>query len=317
MKTQYIRALVQREDLAPEKPIVFIASTPTVKATDGLILDQAGWDLERYRSNPVVIWAHDYTRLVIGRVTDMAVEGDALRVTIEFDRADPFAAEVERKIRDGFLNAVSVGFRIDWDALEIPKAGSGEGDRAISRKQELLEISVVPVPSDPTALVESRHLGRQLLEACQLTERAGAVLSGRNKTDLEQAAELIAAVLARAAKEDTEDAPPAEDPERSADTEEVVWAEVATAMVSLLRAETDEPEDARRAEYDRLALAYRRLGRTPPELLPVEQLRALGEAEIRGLFLEGEIPPPQEDPDAGAAIAALDALLALRALPAA
>ncbi len=113
-------------------PMRFVASTEGVKR-DGLDLKSGDWRLDNYRRNPVFLWAHDYWGLPIGRV-DVSVDGKRLIADVTFDRDDPFAAQVERKYRAGFLNAVSVG----WDTRE-------EGN-------DLLDISAVPVPGDPDAL---------------------------------------------------------------------------------------------------------------------------------------------------------------------
>lgn len=60
-----------------------------------------------------------------------------------FDPDDEFARAIERKCRNGFLNTVSVG----WDS---------RGDT-----NELLDISAVPVPGDPDALMERQIQPRQ------------------------------------------------------------------------------------------------------------------------------------------------------------
>lgn len=175
---------------AADGPIRFIASTEGVKR-DGLSLKAEDWSLDNYRRNPVIGWAHDYSRLPIGR-GEVAVEGDALVVDVTFDRADPFAAEVERKVRTGFVNAVSVG----WVDVE------GEG----GTQHDLLEVSVVPVPADPEALAE----GRAWLESLT-DERTGAVLSRRNREDLEEAKRLIDRVLKNADHADEKEEPEPED----------------------------------------------------------------------------------------------------------
>lgn len=158
---KYFRAYRADEAETPaDGPIRFVASTANV-ARDGLVIDPAGWQLEHYRANPVVLWAHDYygSRPPIGRA-DVFVDGERLMADITFDRADPFAADIERKYRAGFLSAVSVG----WDSLQIepPRAG---GAPRITRA-ELLDISAVPVPGDPDALKE-----RQARALAQISEQ--------------------------------------------------------------------------------------------------------------------------------------------------
>jgi hypothetical protein len=130
-------------------PIRFVASTEDV-ARDGMIIEAAGWDLAHYRANPVFLWGHDMlgSRPPIGKA-GVAVEGKRLMADVTFDQDDAFARDIERKYRDGFLNAVSVS----WDTREYaPRKEVGEPLRVT--KAELLAISAVPVPSDVGALMQ-------------------------------------------------------------------------------------------------------------------------------------------------------------------
>ena len=123
----------------------FTASTTGVKR-DGLDLEMKGGTFDNFRRNPVVLWAHDYLgrNLPIGKVEKIRVLKNELRVRVVFDEADPFAAEVARKYRDGFLNAVSIG----WEVVEF------DANTRTVTEWDLLDISAVPVPGDPDALME-------------------------------------------------------------------------------------------------------------------------------------------------------------------
>jgi HK97 family phage prohead protease len=146
MPIQFFRAIA---DLTPGDPagtpIRFTASTEQV-ARDGFIVDMAGWRLDNYRSNPVFLWAHDYASPPIGRAEVSTMDG-TLKADVTFDQADDFARQIERKYRDGFLSAVSVGFNAMNFAAPVQK-----GDAPHITEAELLDISAVPVPSDPRAL---------------------------------------------------------------------------------------------------------------------------------------------------------------------
>lgn len=136
--------------------IRFTASTEEV-ARDGIIIEAAGWKLDNYRKNPVVLWAHDYfgRNLPIGRSEKVAIEDKTMVADIKFDQGDEFAKQVERKYRAGFLNAVSVG----WNTLAIKPSKAGEAPKIT--EAELLDISAVPVPGDPDALMERELRGLQ------------------------------------------------------------------------------------------------------------------------------------------------------------
>ncbi|MDY6835502.1 MAG: HK97 family phage prohead protease [Chloroflexota bacterium] len=134
----------------------FVGSTEDLDR-DGEVIIAKGWDTANYKKNPVVLWGHDYRGLPIGRAKAV-IENKQLKfkeVTFADAETYPFADTVRRLIEGGYINTVSVGF--------IPKEwkdGQTEGEpRRTYTKQELLEVSVVPVPSNPNALVDARAAG--------------------------------------------------------------------------------------------------------------------------------------------------------------
>lgn len=248
-QTRYIRAFVDdasRREMATAEPgtsIQFIASTPDI-ARDGLIIESSAWQLDHYRANPIGLWCHDYTSVPIARF-DVQPDSDALRCKATFDQQDEFARKVEDKYRRGFLNAVSVG----WNTLRIePPARQGDVPRVT--KAELLDISFVPVPGDPGALIERQARGLQALHRS---------LSELNLDESDD--ELI---------HDGE------------------FEDVAAAMMRLYLPGLPMSERERRRSYNRLAAKYRRLGKVAPEWFADSELSALSIDELRGLFLEGE-----------------------------
>jgi HK97 family phage prohead protease len=141
---------VDRSALTDDSPLRVVMASEG-RMADGIDLRMSGARLERYRGNPVLGYGHRYfgrDNLPIGRVNpdSLAVEGQRMVGDLDFDQGDPFAREVERKMRSGYLNAVSIGFEVtDWEA----------GSRGIASGWELSETSVVPVPMDAAALVTS------------------------------------------------------------------------------------------------------------------------------------------------------------------
>ena len=118
-------------------------------------LDFDGLSFVNYMLNPVVMWAHDLSGrspsggLPIGRTLELA-KTDAGRLVAEFEFLDddPFARRVKNAWDKGFLRAAS----ISWLPVETSPARDG-GYR--DTRSDLLEWSIVPVPSDPDALRES------------------------------------------------------------------------------------------------------------------------------------------------------------------
>lgn len=221
---RYTRAYVRADDSAESGPLHFVVSTETL-GRDGLIIDADGWELDNYRLNPVVLWVHDYmgrVALPIGRA-EVEQRDSELHADITFDPDDPFAQAIERKYRARYLNAVSVG----WDTKEIKIVPSEVNEPNHITKAELLDVSAVPVPGDPNALIERqlaglRALGYEIALPVP-ADREGAVLSARNREDLEKARDLLAAVLKRASKDD--------DPDRGLDPEAVKFLETISSRL--------------------------------------------------------------------------------------
>lgn len=181
-------------------PIPFIAATEGRKA-DGIDLRMDAADLSRYAANPVVMYGHQYygrESLPIGRA-ETKIDGKRLLADVQFDLDDPFAATCDRKVRNMFLNAVSIGF----EAHDI-------GQDGVPERWELFEISLVPLPLDPDAvtdLSDGRELAiaRMLGLGGMLDGRAGKVLSAKNLKLVEDAITALTALKEAASKADEED----------------------------------------------------------------------------------------------------------------
>lgn len=122
-----------------------------------------GWSLENYQANPVVLWAHQSRDLPIARAIKVWKHSGKLKATAEFVPADmpvagPLAEAVYQMYKGGFLNATSVGMMpLEWKwATEEPRASQYGIDFL---EQELLEFSAVPIPANPSALVEAKSAG--------------------------------------------------------------------------------------------------------------------------------------------------------------
>ncbi len=254
MEQFFIRAYAEnaRGGKAGE-PMRFTASTEDV-ARDGLIIEASAWQLDNYRRNPVFLWAHDYfgQRPPIGRV-DAFSEETRLVADVLFDQGDAFAREIERKYHEGFLSAVSVGWRtLEFAPAENPKV------YGIVKRADLLDISAVPVPSDPKALKEreARALKDLRNEFDKLIQDGAADAPARGEFDLS-------------------------------------WEAAAYQMVRLLLAapqiatESDAARKLWLGQYRQIEKQYRKLGKTTPEVVSVD-FKALDANALRGLLLENE-----------------------------
>lgn len=170
-------------------------------ARDGHTLATAGWDLANFRANPIVLAVHDNKHIesVIGRAIDLPVKGDDLFADIEFmpRELNPLAEMTLQMVDAGYLRATSVGF-IPLDGK--PAKGRGQGAFDFSR-QELLEISIVPVGSLPDALLAARAAGIDTSPALDWARRIMETADMPEKKDT--AANVPGAAAARASNSPT------------------------------------------------------------------------------------------------------------------
>ncbi len=129
---------------------------------DGEIIEAKGWDLKNFKKNPVITWAHQYGELPIGKAPKVWVSEGKLKNLVEFpaEGVYEFADIVRRLVDGGFLKAESVGFKPYPDSIVEVEGGDGiKTPRRRLTKNELLEIAIVPVPSNPNALLEAKTKG--------------------------------------------------------------------------------------------------------------------------------------------------------------
>jgi HK97 family phage prohead protease len=206
---------VRKQIIAPadliesdKRALRFTISTASVDREQDTIA-VAGWDLSNYKNNPVVLWGHDSSRLPIGRAFDVAVEGGALKASVEFIPEDmpeggAFAESVYRLARGGFIAATSVGFRpLKWDYSTDKDRGADDWFPGIDfTEQELVELSIVTVPANPEALVDAPLPGEGTAIATPNPDTGEELTSlsadWANKIQAELAAKLINEELIRA-----------------------------------------------------------------------------------------------------------------------
>ncbi len=112
------------------------------------VLDPEGADLENFRKNPVVLFAHNYRTPPVGKAIWIKQAVDGIIAKVQFATTQ-LAEDVFQLYKKGFMKAFSVGFIgkewVDTDGEKDP--------RRTWTKWELVEFSAVPVPANPDALV--------------------------------------------------------------------------------------------------------------------------------------------------------------------
>lgn len=118
----------------------------------GTRINPKGWDLGNFKKNPIALFGHN-PEFPIGQWSNIRMEGDKLVATLKLaakgtsDRINEIIGLVEQKV----LRATSVGFSV----IKFGTAGKDEFDFV---EQELHEVSVVAVGSNPNALAKARAL---------------------------------------------------------------------------------------------------------------------------------------------------------------
>ena len=140
------------------------ASTMTTPIEDreGEVVVTAGMDTKQYSKNPVLCWSHTYSVLPVGKAVE--VEASPTGLVGKFKVATTgFANDVWQLIKDGMLNAVSIGF-IRMQTYKRGQPGFVEACKQygveitatltrITTKSVLVETSLVCTPCNREALV--------------------------------------------------------------------------------------------------------------------------------------------------------------------
>jgi hypothetical protein len=166
--------------------IPYLLSNNSV-ARDGHTVKSDGFELGNYRANPVFLWAHDTGQPPVGRVVEITMSSTTLRGVVEYADADlsPFADMIFRMVKKRYLNAVS----ISWLPMEWKFSTDRNRPGGVDfLRQDLLEVSQVPVPAMASALATARAEGIDTGPMVRWAEQiidSGA--SGRPRSAVEQA----------------------------------------------------------------------------------------------------------------------------------
>lgn len=149
----------------PERVFRFVASTESVDRMGDIV--RQNWKLTNFKANPVILWGHrpDMSDAIMGRsVMETVVTGSGgarLELAVEFARQEhnPQAEMKFLMYRDGFLKAGSVGF----NPLKVTDVRDPEERRRLGlgpwgcvfEEAELLEFSLVAIPANPDAVIQS------------------------------------------------------------------------------------------------------------------------------------------------------------------
>ena len=157
----HIRAI--SEDVEETRTIEFIISTEK-KDRHGTRLMLDRWDLDNFNKNGIIGYQHN----VYGNMCDAPnpddvigagkawIDGDELIGSVKFEpkEINPLAEKIFRKVLHGSLKSTSVGFTETktGEFGEGLEAKGAENQTYIYGAQELLEFSIVNIPSNTDAI---------------------------------------------------------------------------------------------------------------------------------------------------------------------
>lgn len=131
----------------------------TKKNSYGFYVKTEGISLDRFLSNPICLRDHkNDTKNVLGQWGQVKTEGKLLSGIPIFDTEDTEAKEVVRKVQKGILKACSMGISF------VPKDMKMIDGKLTLTACELLEVSIVAVPSNANAIVLYNQDGELLSE---------------------------------------------------------------------------------------------------------------------------------------------------------
>lgn len=129
------------------KPKVFILNDDTVQNSYGFFILTSGGKLDRFKSNPVMLSNHvNLNENVIGRWLNLSVKEGMIQAEPEFDKDRAIGLEIAGQVERDFIKGASMGILPNWDSMERI------GDKLILKEWELVEASIVPVPSNRNSI---------------------------------------------------------------------------------------------------------------------------------------------------------------------
>ncbi len=138
-------------EIDPETKAIDITASDETIDRYGDVIVAAGWQLDNYAKNPVILVDHRYLVQAIVGTGEARITGRKLkvRITHDDDELNVNAQMVARLVDRGLLRAVSVGFMpLKWESIK-DKDGNWTGFKYL--EQDLLEVSWVAVPANPNA----------------------------------------------------------------------------------------------------------------------------------------------------------------------
>lgn len=155
----------------------FVLNDETIVNSWGFRVKNDGINLERFKSNPVILTDHwNSISSVIGRWENIRIEGVLLKADAVFDEEDEEAAKIAGKVKRGFLKGASMGIK-PLSEKDFVMAADGNIDLVAS---ELMEASVVAVPSNMASVKLYHNSNDEVMDWKEIEEVVLSASGQRN-----------------------------------------------------------------------------------------------------------------------------------------
>ncbi len=125
----------------------FVFNDENVANSYGFFIMTDGIDLTRFNQNPVMLQDHwNYTDDVLGKWVDVKKENGKLMGIPEFDAVDADANKIAGKVDRGYIKACSMGIVFNKEDMVYT------GENVILKNCELIEVSIVAIPSNKNSI---------------------------------------------------------------------------------------------------------------------------------------------------------------------
>lgn len=218
----------------------------------GDIIAASAWQepsaLKDYLNNPIILAQHDHTK-PIGLMTDHEATEKGLKITAEISEA---AGTFFKLIKEGILKTFSVGFRIkdaDWNT---------DLDAFLIKSVELLEISVVSIPANQSALFSVQKSFSNDTEYLEFKKQFNPKIEEPIKMDPKEtlSAEAVAAIVAKAISDNQKSRDELKTAEKEVDTKVTI---AVTEAVDRLEADQKKALENINQEKETLEAAIKKM----------------------------------------------------------
>lgn len=146
------------KDVDDDERIIRILASDETLDRDGDIIRAKGWVTDNFMKTGSVLYGHNPSELPLARPIAAEVVGKKLYIHAKFadQGTSAFNDAVFSLIKQKILRGVSVSFKAsEWKDIETGRDFN---------KQELIELSVTPIPANPNAMLQVKEYSKEVKE---------------------------------------------------------------------------------------------------------------------------------------------------------